>query len=196
MIMIPDNSGSVTGGNDPIGERFAEAWLAIARVGARCRCGHELIDIASFDTPTSLDLPPTPIVGANSAAIKQSLAVPPDGAGSSCLAPSLARAEATARAYPGHHVILVVLSDFQLFDSDPSGVLKRMLAFRGDVHAVVLRAEPPQVLIDAPNVTVTRVNYTSPPGTVARAVFRALTTKRLAAAPLPPVQPETASGGS
>lgn len=174
MIGLYDNSGSITGGNDPIGQRFLEASLAIARVGARCRCGKDLVATLHFDTPTSGDIEPTPITQPHHVGIHRSLAVPPDGAGISCLGPSLKAAQRVAARHPEHHVVLVALTDFQLFDD----YLDQFIAFPGDVHAVALRAAAPHRLIEAPTVTVTQVGYATPPGAVARAVFTALTKTR------------------
>jgi hypothetical protein len=201
LIIITDNSGSITGGNDPVGRRFDESWLAIARVGARCRCGEDLVATLTFDSPTSLDLPATPIIGPHLGEIQVSLAIPPDGAGSSCLGPSLGRAVTLASKYPSHHVALVVLSDFQLFDGHPDGVMTKMAGFPdADVHAVVLNSAVPAVLSAAEGVTVTEVGHGSPAGTVARAVFTALASTRPGARPKPPEGSEAAKlasqGGS
>ena len=58
-ILVFDDSGSVVGGNDPIGNRFIEARLALEAVASRCRCGDELVSVLHFDTPGSADLSPT-----------------------------------------------------------------------------------------------------------------------------------------
>ncbi len=187
LIIVTDNSGSITGGNDPVGRRFDESWLAIARVGARCRCGADMVATLTFDSPTSLDLSPSSITKPHLVEIQNSLAIPPDGAGSSCLGPSLHRAFTLAGKHPDHHVVLVVLSDFLLCDRHPDGVMAKMGEFPGaDVHAVVLNASPPPVLVDADSVTVTEVAHGSPVGTVARAVFTALASSRPGAKPKAP----------
>jgi len=180
LIALYDNSASVTGGNDPIGQRFLEASVAIARVGARCRCGQDLVATLHFDTPTSLDLPPTPITKPHQKEIVHSLAVPPDGAGVSLLGPSLAAARSIVSRHANHRAVLVVLSDFELFDDH----LVEMISFPGDVHAVVMRATPPAALADSTTATVTCVDYASRPGTVARALFTGLTTGRIGAQPI------------
>jgi hypothetical protein len=185
LITLYDNSASVTGGNDPIGHRFLEAELAIRRVGTRCRCGQELVATLHFDTPTTGDLQPTPITKSHFEDITRSLAIPPDGAGISCLGPSLTAARHLVDRHPSHHPILVVLSDYELFDN----FLSDLIAFPGDVHAVVLRAAPPPILISADTVTVTAVDYNSHPGIVARAIFGALTHTRPGAQALPPPSP-------
>ncbi len=180
-IGLFDNSGSVTGGNDPIGQRFLEAYIAVSRVGARCRCGKDLAATLHFDTPTSGDLEPTPITKTHHADISRSLAVPSDGAGISCLGPSLAAARLIAEQYrDSHHLVLTALTDFELFDD----YLDEFIDFPGDVHAVALRANPPQRLVNAAHITVTHIDYSSPPGTVARAIFTALTKTRPRAKPL------------
>ncbi len=182
LIELFDNSGSVLGGNDPVGQRFLEAFIAISRVGAKCQCGKDLTVTLHFDTPTSGDLEPTSITKVNQEKISRSLAIPPDGRGVSLLGPSLIAAQRLAEQYRRtHNVVLVVLSDFLLFDD----FLSELIAFPGDVEAVVLQATPPQELIDAPTVTVTHVNYGSRPGIVARAIFTALTRTRPQAKPLP-----------
>lgn len=184
LIELFDNSGSITGGNDPIGQRFGEAYIAISRVGARCRCGRDLVATYHFDTPTSGDLPPTPITPEHHQDIQRSLAVPADGAGASLLGASLTAARELVGCYPKHRAVLVVHTDFELFDD----YLGDLIAFPGDVHAVVLRSTPPPILVEAPNVIVTRVDHNSQPGTLARAVFNALTATRRGAKPLPAVR--------
>jgi len=56
LILNFDNSGSVgsAGGNDPIGNRFVEARLAIEAVSRRCRCDRELVSIVHFVGPFEL----------------------------------------------------------------------------------------------------------------------------------------------
>jgi hypothetical protein len=173
-----DNSASVTGGNDPIGNRYVEARIALEAVGRRCRCRRELGAVLHFDTPTSGDVSPTPIYGRHRARLLEGLAAPPDGRGCSLLAPSLDVARRIASAHPDHLTVLMVFSDFQLFDPNLDQLYGELGAFPGAVHAVVLRARPPQPLMNDPRITVIPVDYDSPPGTVARALFDALTTHR------------------
>ncbi|MFD8943314.1 hypothetical protein [Streptomyces californicus] len=139
LITDFDNSGSVTSpvGSDPLSNRFAEvahAFSVVARRGAR----HELGVVLHFDTPSSGDVQPTPITRRGLARLRSGLHVPPDGAGTSELGPSLCRAVEIANAHPDHLATLVVLSDFWLLDPEPSVVLAGLTAFPGDVHAVVL----------------------------------------------------------
>ena len=185
LIGVFDNSGSITGGNDGVGRRFDEFGFAVAPVASRCRCRSDAVSVLHFDTPTSGDLGPVPVRGSR-AALARALAAPHDGAGCSSLSASLTAAERLAAAHPTHESVLVVCTDFELFD--PPGTLDRLAAFPGQVHGVALRSAPPPELVADPRVTVTHVTYDSPPGTLARAVFCALTADRPGAQPLAPSQ--------
>lgn len=177
LIAIFDNSGSVTwpAGTDPLSNRFAEvnqAFSLVARHGAQ----HELGAVLHFDTPSCGEVGPVPITRTGIRQLRWGLRIPPDGAGSSRLGPSLHRAAGIAQAHPDHEITLVVLSDFQLFDVDPPAVLAELAAFPGTVHAVVLGS-----LKDASIPTgdvVTRVRQGDAPGAVAKAVFASLTRHR------------------
>ncbi|MEC3979640.1 hypothetical protein [Amycolatopsis sp. H20-H5] len=178
LIAVFDNSGSVTSpaGSDPLSNRFAEvaeAFRVVARKGSR----HEQGVVLHFDTPTSGDVGPVPITRRGLLALRAGLRVPPDGAGSSELAPSLRRAVEIAEAYPDHVVTLVVLSDFQLFDPELDQVLGELGSFPGDVHAVILGTLMPAGVLDQ-RITVTHIGHDDPPGAVARALFASLTTHR------------------
>lgn len=177
-IFLFDNSGSVCGGHDTIGSRFEEATVAIERVGRACRCRAELVSVLHFDTPTSRDVLAARLGRRGRAQIVHGLAVPADGAGSSELGPSLQRAYDLSDRYPKNLSILVACTDFELLDDDPIETLDRFSAFPGLVHAVVLRAQPPQLLVNDERVTVTQVGYDAPCGAVASAVFEALTAAR------------------
>jgi hypothetical protein len=179
-MFLFDNSGSVAGvaGNDPVGARFLEARVAIERLARHCRCGKELVAILHFDTPTSTDLAPRPLTKANTAAIRNSLKIPYDGAGRSLLGPSLRAARKLADSHADHRAVLVALTDFELFDADLGSVMRDYVGFPGRVHAASLRTEPPAVLTESPKVTVTRINAGDPPGTLAQAIFGALVEDR------------------
>jgi len=171
-------SGTAPGGNDPIGNRFVEALLAIEAVAKRCRCRRELVSVIHFDVPTAADLAPTPL-RAHRGQIGRALQLPRNARGNSLLRPSLKEAHRIAEQLPSHRHVLCVLSDFQLFDDKLDELLDEFAAFPGDVHAVVLRADPPAQLVDDVRVTVTPIGYDDPPGALARAVFAAATTHRL-----------------
>lgn len=178
LIAVFDNSGSVTGpaGNDPLSNRFAEvahAFSVVARRGAN----HELGAVLHFDTPTSGDVGPTPITKRGLVMLRRGLHMPPDGAGTSELMPSLRRAVELAEAHPDHHATLVVLSDFQLFDSDQTQVFADLAAFPGQVHAVVLGGRNAAEFADS-TVTVTKISREMVPGAVARVLFASLISHR------------------
>lgn len=178
LIAVFDDSGSVAGpsGNDPLSNRYGEvtrAFSVVARKGSR----RELGAIVHFDTPSHGEVAPTPITRSGMIRLRAGLRPPTDGAGTSELGPSLGRAYEIAEAYPGHEATLVVLSDFQLFDRDPAGVLSRLAAFPGDVHAVVLGSRLPAGVLDQ-RITVSSITHDSHPGAVAQALFSRLVSRR------------------
>jgi hypothetical protein len=185
LVTCPDSSGSVISpaGTDPLSNRFAElahAFSVVARQGSR----RELGAVVHFDTPSRSDVGPVPITRRGLLALRSGLRVPPDGAGSSELAPSLRRAVEIVEAHPEHEATLVVLSDFLLLDRDPSSVLSDLAAFPGQVHAVVLGTRLPAGVLDE-RITVTQIQRDDPPGAVARALFASLTAHRPGSRPGP-----------
>ena len=177
-IFLFDNSGSVCGGNAPIGRRFEEVRTAVERVSKACRCRAEVVSVLHFDTPTSRDVVAARLGRRGRAQISRGLAVPTEAAGTSELGPSLTRAYALQERYPKHDCTLVACTDFELLDHDATEVLEHFASFPGIVHAVVLRATPPRQLIEDERVTVTQVGYVDAPGAVALAIFKALTATR------------------
>ncbi|HEU0087712.1 MAG TPA: hypothetical protein VFQ77_08685 [Pseudonocardiaceae bacterium] len=178
LIALFDDSGSVTGsmGTDPLSNRFAEVAHALSEV-ARRGSRHELGAVLHFDSPCSSDVAPTPITRRGFKRLRAGLCVPPEGAGSSELAPSLRRAVEIAGAHPECEVTLVVLSDLHLLDPDSGRALAELAAFSGDVHVVVLGGRlAPGVLNE--RITVTHIGPEDRPGAVARALFASLTTHR------------------
>ncbi|MFM9590287.1 hypothetical protein ACKI1J_14415 [Streptomyces scabiei] len=178
LIADFDNSGSVTSpiGTDPLSNRFAEvahAFSVVARRGAR----HELGTVLHFDILSSGEVRPTPITRRGLARLRSGLHVPPDGAGTSELAPSLRRAIEIADAHPDHAATLVVLSDFWLLDPEPASVLSALAGFPGDVHAIVLGDRLGSRALDE-RITVTHIERDDPHGAVARALFSSLVARR------------------
>ncbi len=164
-----DNSGSVTGGNDPIGQRFEEVGHTLRHLSRVCNCGREFSSIIHFDTPTSGDVVPTKLNRKGLDALARGLSVPLDGAGISELGPSLRRVTDVVAQNPNYTPVVTVFSDFELFD--PPHVLDDLVSFPGIVHAVVLRSTPPQILLDLPS---------DPTGAVAKALFASMTAVRKA----------------
>ncbi|MGO4858952.1 hypothetical protein [Arthrobacter sp. 2MCAF14] len=133
--------------------------------------------IIHFDTPTSGCVEPRPFTRAGRHQLAAGLAVPPDAAGSSKLEPSLAKAEKLAASYPDHDVVLTVMTDWELFDENPSAVYARLAKFPGKVFAAVLRTGPQPWMLD-PRITVVAITAQSEPGTLAKTMFEALTMHR------------------
>jgi len=179
-VLCCDQSGSVVavGGNDPIGNRFREAKQAIKVVRAWTSTKRPKVAVIHFDQPSTADSGVITL-SSRTALIRldAALRVPVGAAGSSNLSPSLAQAEKLAAAYSDHDVRLTILSDFELTDSDPGAVFERLASFPGEVHAVVLNAQPPAELT-ADNITITRLEHEDPPGALAAAIHRSLTATR------------------
>lgn len=171
-----DNSGSMFGGNDPVGKRFEEVRYALEHMSRYCTCDRHLSSVVHFDTPTSGDVKPAKLGKIGLAALSKGLAVPPDGAGISMLGPSLRQVQSLIQKHPEFVPVVTILSDFELFDR-PS-VVEQLPNFDGVVHAVVFRSQPPQVLVDDPDVLVTRVQLGDSPGAVAQAIFQSMTVLR------------------
>lgn len=181
-VCIFDDSGSMLGGSDSTGLRYAEAGLALDRVARRCRCGQELAAVLHMNRPTSADLPVTPLNRRTGAAVTAALTVPGDGDGASEMAATLRRAVQLAHSHSRHRSMLAAFSDYELVD-DMRTLAAELQGFPGDVHAVVMRSAPPQPLLDADGITVTHVPAGAAPGAVAHALFDTLTTHRPGARP-------------
>lgn len=177
VLPIFDDSGSVSlpGGGDPVGNRYEEAQLAFEALQEWCTCGKCLGGVLHFDTPRG-DVDPGKLGSYRfQGKLKRDLRIPHGAAGSSVLGPSLTRAEEIAASFPKHEVRLVVLTDWQLFDTD--NVLERLHSFPGTVLAIGLNADPPSAADDDDMVGL-RIGNDEPPGLVARALFGELTVGR------------------
>lgn len=179
-LVAMDHSYSVTGlgGADPIGRRFEELTRAIRHVARYSRRG-TYVGLLSFDQPSTGDVPPGAIGSvAHRRLLERNLRVPLDARGSSSLGPSLAVAEQVARDNPTAEVWFVPISDFALTDADLPDIYERLADFPGRVLAVVLGHTAPAELT-GPRLSVCEVTIQSPPGTVALALYAALTAGRL-----------------
>lgn len=177
VIPIFDDSGSVSlpGGGDPVGNRYQEAQLAFEALQKWCSCGKCLAGVLHFDTPRG-DVDPGKLRSPTfQQHLKRGLRAPRFAAGSSVLGPSLTRAEEIATSLPKHEVRLVVLTDWQLFDTD--NILDRLRSFPGTVLAIGLNADPPSAA-DEDDIVGLRIGHGDPPGAVARALFGELTVGR------------------
>jgi hypothetical protein len=183
-ICLFDDSGSMLGGADSSGLRYAEAELVFQRIMAGCRCNRELAAILHMNQPTSADRPAMSLNRKADADIIGGLKVPTDGDGASTMAATLARARQIAQAHPDHAATLVAFSDYELTD-DIQGLVKDMEAFPGVVHAVVLRSQPPRELLAANGIDVTHISSGEAPGAVARALFSSVTKQRPGARGVP-----------
>lgn len=179
VLVAMDHSYSVTGlgGADPIGRRFEELARAIRHVARHSRRGTHL-GLLSFDQPSNGDVPPG-VIGSvtHRKVLERNLRVPLDARGSSSLGSSLAVAEQVARDNPTAEVWFVSISDFALTDADLPDIYERLANFPGHVLAVVL-GHPAPTELAGPRLSVCEVTTQSPPGTVALALYAALTAGR------------------
>lgn len=182
-IISFDDSGSVTAalGADPVGNRFAEARKAIRLVANWSRSSRSKIAVLHFDHPNGASGVHALTERRLGHKLNASLSRPRLGFGTSNLHPSLTEAERLAAAHPDHDVRLTVFSDFELTDVDPQGVLSRLAAFPGKVHAVVLGEQSPPLLLDVDNITITPLSERDAHGSFAAAILRSLTATRRAA---------------
>lgn len=182
-VVVFDDSGSVTAasGADPVGNRFAEASKAIRLVANWSHSNRSKIAVLHFDHPHGASGVHALTERRLEQKLEPSLCTPRRGFGTSDLFPSLAEAERLAAAHPDHDVRLTVFSDFELTDTDPQRVLSRLVAFPGEVHAVVLGGRTPLDLLGADHVSVTPLSERDAQGSFAAAIHRSLTATRRAA---------------
>ena len=176
--IIIDDSGSVTAwtGQDPLGHRYDEIELTLHRLTDRCRrCrSNDAVRVAvrHFD-PGRYDCDLTPLNKRGLPALNATLTIPPGGTGS-VLGPSLTVAEREARDFIDGRNVLIVASDFALFDNDPGATIATMAGFPGDAHAMVLGGGIPDLLRDVDGVAAHAVQWDSRPGEIAKIIHRAV----------------------
>lgn len=183
LVMVNfDDSGSVIApqGSDPVGNRFEEARRAIRLVAEWTYSSRSKVAVLHFDHPHG----GSGVLALNDRHLLRRLDPSlsnPGGRGISDLLPSLREMERLAAAHPDHDLVEVIVSDFELSDTDPSEVFSRLRAFPGHIHAVVLGGQVPPDLVSADNVTSTTISPGDPPGAFAAALHRSLTATRRAA---------------
>ncbi|WP_033106693.1 hypothetical protein [Microbacterium profundi] len=179
-ILIFDDSWSLCGlaGNDPVGNRYSEARRAVQLLAQWTTSSRQQVAVAHFDYPSiGLDNPHRLDRATSRAQVLASLTAPSSVVGSSALAPAMGAANRLARAHGGI-VRCTIFSDFELTDANPSQPYDEMAQFPGQIHTVVLNANPPVMLTARTNVTITRIATDSPPGLAAAALMHSLTTGR------------------
>ncbi|GAA3127394.1 vWA domain-containing protein [Streptosporangium carneum] len=177
VMVVFDDSGSVIGSNDPIGNRYEETRVAVEKLARACKCYRHEIAVLHFDRGTGGDVAPCRLDRRGRRLINQGLAKPLEvlsGYGTSELTSVLADAGHLAVQRPRHRRVLIVFSDYELTDPNPGWVLKQLCHFPAEVHAVVLGSPPPDQLMNNPAVAVTSITWSSPRGAVARTLFQAI----------------------
>lgn len=198
VCFIADDSPSVTGGSgsDPLANRYVEAHAALRALARACMCGQCLAAVVHFDLVGGT--PAVPVRDRHrgrrrlNPLVDQALAMPAKAVGSSVLGPALKEALRLIGNHPGYRPVLIVASDFQLFDDDPARVISKLDTFaatRGSVHAVVLGRPVPDGVL-APPINTQLIRPRSVPGSLARAIARGLTERRPGAAIIPDPLPD------
>lgn len=184
-ILLFDDSWSLASpnGNDPVAQRYREAEKAIRHIAGWTVTSRQRVATLHFDHPDGATGAQRLNSDKQLTALLDSLRMPPEAAGTSDLGPSLKAAHELAADHADEHVTLTVMTDWMLTDLDPSLPFADLRAFPGPVHAVALNAVPPLDLEAMPNVTLTHVASSDPPGMLAAAVAHSLTSTRRARRP-------------
>ncbi len=174
--VIFDESWSVCGGNDVIGQRHELMLIALEHLGGGVQGrGRWFARISAFDSPSVFDLSIIKLHRRGLLAAQDVLLRASPG-GCSILGPSLRRAEESAALRGARHRLLVVASDFELFDSDPTSTLKSLITSSAtEVLAISLNNEPPS-LLSGTRVRTARVLSSDAPGDLANHVIDAART--------------------
>ena len=148
MSVVLDESASVWGGNDVLGLRREVLLIAVEHLSGLGLMSRWHLQIGTFDYQSVFDLPVTKLDRRGLRRAQEVLLSASPGS-SSILGPSLRRAEANAARFAGPR-LLIVLSDFELFDSNPMASLRAMIhSSATEVLAISLNGEPPTVLVDS-----------------------------------------------
>jgi hypothetical protein len=145
LDLLDDQSGSMWGGSDALNLRDEAALIAVEHLASRRSRSraHWYVRVTTFDQNSPMELPVTRLDSKGLRAAERSLLNRSPG-GSSNLGPALRAVEAAG--FPGRRLV-AVMSDFQLFDSDVTQVLREFVESSADaVLALVFRsASPPQL---------------------------------------------------
>lgn len=191
FTFLIDDSGSVIGpgGNDPVSRRYAEARLAVRELAEACTCGREFVAVRHFDGAANhppYNLPPQPIAKRRLAErVRTALHQPSGGGfwGTSDLGPALTDARAFADRMLQHHrdaeVQLIIMSDFELTDPDPSRVISGIETFPGIVLAFLLGADrSTSSVLTSSHIDTVPLDANTPPGALAAELFMSLVNDR------------------
>jgi len=166
-----DESASVRRGNDVVGRRHELLHIALTHLVARKSPGSWHVQISTFDVASPLDLPRTRLDKVGLGLARRALRSPSAGS-CSILGPSLRRAELRLAQFAGP-TLLVVLSDFELFDPDPDISLTNLANTSAtEAVAVSLNAPSPAALVES-RVRTVHVDSGDPPNSLARVIIEA-----------------------
>ena len=171
MEAVLDQSASVEEINDVARRRHQILLIALAHLSARRSPGAWHVQISTFDATSPLDLPRTRLDRQGLDHARRALSTPSSG-GCSILGPALQRANTRLAAFNGPS-LLVVLSDFELFDPQPVVALAALANNQAsEAVAISLNREPPTVLLNS-RLTTVHVCSDDAPLVLARAIVDA-----------------------
>lgn len=158
-------------GNDPAGLRHPALLAAARHVARACRCGHEYLQVLSFDLGGDFDIGPLTFKRADMATLTAAMESRNYGSGCSTLGPALAAATNILSDWDGPATV-TVMSDFEL--TDPHSI--RMLGeLPAHVHAVVFTSPVHAELVAvSDDIEITHVAPTDTVETVAHAIHSQL----------------------
>ena len=171
-----DVSGSVQGGNDPLGRRNELVLVALEQlVARRSREGRWWVRLSTFDDPSvsSIELVTT-LLDRNTLKKVRDVLLPTSAGGCSILGNSLWRAEREINQFNGTSV-LCVLSDFELYDRRPSEVLERFANSEADEIVAISLTNPPPDELTGTSVTCAQLVATDDPVDLANHIIDAAT---------------------
>lgn len=158
-------------GNDPAGLRHPALLAAARHVARACRCGHEHLQVLSFDLHGDFDIGPLTFKRADMATLTAAMESRNYGSGCSSLGPAVTAAAEILSDWDGPATV-TVMSDFELTDPHSISLLGDLPAH---VHAVVFTSPVPAELNDLDDqVEITHVAPTDSIDTVAHAIHSQL----------------------
>ncbi len=181
LIVIFDESGSVFDNADPILYRHELMLNAVKAFAKSCTCKKCTISVATFNTEALFY--PKELSKHNLCELDSFINNLPYS--NSQLSDSLSWAENQASLLTGTN-ILVVFSDFELFDRPEDNVYERFANFNGKSLAAVLRVEPNNELLKK-QIDYIQIDTTSKNTAIADAVIEKINFARPNPAKIAPV---------
>jgi len=166
---IFDESGSVRGSNDTFSARHEIFLIATEHIARRS--GNKWhAKVSTFDMNSEMELPRTRLDRPGLKAVERSLLADIPG-GSSNLGPALRSSEHSAdRSRPR---LLVVATDWELFDPDPGAVAQLIISNSATRTLLLVLNNPAPQFLDGTAVEAIQIQPNTAPAVVAELIVRA-----------------------